>query len=61
MTKLSGEEKIRLANRIIAADREKFSVDARIVDYEDLLMDMYFGMADSTLISMANQVEAEED
>ena len=61
MKELTADEKIRLANRIVAADREEFSVEARLVDYEEILMERYFEMADYTLIRIAKQLEANEE
>ena len=61
MKELTADEKIRLANRIVAADREEFSVEARLVDYEEILMERYFEMADYTLIRIAKQLEAKEE
>ena len=61
MKELTADEKIRLANRIVAADREEFSVEARLLDYEENLMERYFEMADYTLIRIAKQLEAKEE
>ena len=61
MKELTADEKIRLANRIVAADREEFSVEARLVDYEEILMERYFEMADCRLIRIVKQLEAKEE